>query len=813
MSQEETNHNEFMTVALAFFGIAMVSQDLSSWPINDYYVNQKFPLTPSPVQKLPAGSIQPKGWLKFQIDLQLKGFSGQLAQISKFLDIKNNAWMSNGTQERAGWEEVPYWLRGQISLAFVSHDPAKIKQCQDWIEGVLKSQQSDGWFGPESNRKTKIGTPDLWPNMLMQDVLQTYYEASEDQRVLPFLTRYCEYLSKLSDDELIDPRHYWHYHRVADQLANLIWLYNRTENPKLITLASRLHKRSSNWSAGIPNYHGVNFAQGFREPAAFSVLNSSKRDFGASERNLLEFRKSFGQFPGGMYAADENARKGFTDPRQATESCAIAEMMFSDELLFLYSADTTWMDRAEEVAFNEFPVTMTPDLKALRYLQAANQPLSDSGSKSPGLENGGPMFLMDPNDHRCCQHNIGMGWPYLIERLWTATNGNGLLASIYSPCEVTAKVGSGQTVSILEDTNYPFRDTINLTIKAQRVARFPLSLRIPKWCKVPRLKVNGRAVASEKHSNILTVFRSWKDGDKVELKLPMELNLQSWGQRPGTLSVTRGPLSYSLAIQEEYRRVPRSNSWDAFEIHPKSPWNYGLPLKPKFTVVERPVQLRKQIFDVGSVPVVIKTRARRIPNWTMDFYGLVSKIQACPAFSKEPEEEIQLIPMGAARLRMTVFPTVSSDPKAHHWIPSPQSQKTIPTTYSFRNWFDNEGACSDGLLPQDSHDESVPRFTWWDHKGTSEWVQYTFERPRTLQRTRVYWFEDSPEGGCRTPESWKIQVKQGSEWVDVEPLGQYGTQANAWNLVEFKPLRGSEIRLLVKLKSGFSGGVLEWEQS
>ncbi len=785
---------------------------LSSTHPNAFYVNRRPPLMPSPLQTLPPGAVRAKGWLKVQIDLQCEGFSGRLEQISRFLNPADNAWLGTGSSQRAGWEEVPYWLRGQVALGYVSGSKRILDSTKKWIEGALKSAKPDGWFGPESNRETKFGTPDLWPNMLMQAALQTYYDATSDQRVLNLMLGYCRFLSNLPDDKLLDKRHYWHYQRVGDQLASIIWLYDRTGETFLLELARRLHGAGADWKEGIANYHGVNFAQGFREPATFAVFSNDPSDLAATEKDLNLFRGEFGQSPGGMYAADENARKGKTDPRQATESCSVAEMMFSHELLMQFTGDPAWGDRAEDVAFNWMPVTMTSDLKALRYLQSPNMAISDGGSKSPGVENGGPMFLMDPNDHRCCQHNIGMAWPYFTQHLWFATNGNGLLSALYAPCEVTAKVADGEEISIVEKTDYPFSETIEFELRTKRSVKFPWSLRIPEWCREAAIVLNGEPIASRLAGPAFaTITREWKPGDKMQLRLPMEVRTIGWTQRPGTLSVYRGPLAYSLFIKEKHKRIDKPNGWNAFEILPDSNWNYGLEPEPQFDVHTQAVEQNSQVFDERRVPVWIETKGRRIPEWTLDMYGLTAPIQNCPAKTSEPLEKIRLIPMGAARLRITVFPTVAEGADAHVWQKPPQPKPEIPTSYSFRCWWDSERALSDGFLPSASSDEDLPRFTWWDHKGTEEWVSYHFEKPRKLSECRVYWFDDEPHGGCRVPAAWKVQQREGEVWRDVTPIGEPTIVKDDWSVARFQPVQCREIRLLVRLQNGFSGGILEWE--
>ncbi|MEQ1935528.1 MAG: beta-L-arabinofuranosidase domain-containing protein, partial [Fimbriimonadaceae bacterium] len=533
-------------------------------------------------------------------------------------------------------------------------------------------------------------------------------------------------------------------------------------------------------------------------------------DYAATERNLTDFLHDYG-LPGGMYAADENARPGKDDPRQATESCSVAEMMLSHELLMQTTGKAVWGDRTEEVAFNWLPTTMTADLKALRYLTCANMAVSDAPGHSPGIENGGPMFLFDPHDHRCCQHNMGMAWPYFTEHLWFATNGNGLAAAMYSPSVVKAKVGDGTVVTIEEQTNYPFDEVITFVINPAKPVKFPLMMRVPGWSPNPRVALNGKSVLLKPTNGYLTMTQTWKKGDRVTLRLPMAIQTKTnLAKRAGSVTISRGPLVYSLKIEEETKPYGHLESWPSYEVRPKSDWNYGLdPTKRELKVVTKKLDESTQPWDFRNVPIQIETQARQIPEWGMDIYGLVSPLQKMPALSTSPLKKVTLIPMGAARLRMTVFPTVSA--KGTLWKKSRTAATPIPATYSHRNWWDTESALSDKLIPSKSNDEEIPRFTWWDHKGTEEWVQYTFKETRTFQKCRVYWFDDEPRGGVRLPASWKLQVKVGDVWEDVQPEGAYPIVKDGCSDVSFRPIGGTQIRLVAKLKEGFSAGVLEWE--
>lgn len=171
----------------------------------------------------------------------------------------------------------------------------------------------------------------------------------------------------------------------------------------------------------MPNWHNVNIAQAFGGPARFYPQSKDPKHLIAAERNYQEVRSLYGQAPGGMFGGDENCRPGYRGPRQAIETCGIVEQMLSDETLLAITGRMIWADRCELVALNMLPAAFTADLKALHYLTAPNLVLCDAASKSPGVQNSGPMFLFDPHRHRCCQHNAGHGWPYYTEHLWMAT--------------------------------------------------------------------------------------------------------------------------------------------------------------------------------------------------------------------------------------------------------------------------------------------------------------------------------------------------------------------------------------------------------
>jgi hypothetical protein len=340
-----------------------------------------------------------------------------------------------------------------------------------------------------------------------------------------------------------------------------------------------------------------------------------------------------------------------------------------------------WADNCEDVAFNTYPAAVMPDFKGLRYLTAPNMVISDSKNHAPGIQNEGPFLMMNPFSSRCCQHNHSQGWPYYAEHLWMATPDNGLAAILYNSSTVTAKAGNGKgsLVTLKQTTYYPFDEHIKIEVLSPSAVTFPLYLRIPGWCSNPGIKVNGKALVDTIAASYVRLEKRWKQGDVIELTLPMRLAIREWAKNKNSVSVNYGPLTFSLRIEESYRQMDSKQSaigdskwqanadqtkWPAFEIYPASMWNYGLsldskPLTEQFEIIKKQWPANDYPFTPDAVPVIIRTKGRVIPQWTLDKYGLCDVLPLSPVAVTTKEETIELIPMGAARLRISAFPKVN----------------------------------------------------------------------------------------------------------------------------------------------------------
>ena len=163
----------------------------------------------------------------------------------------------------------------------------------------------------------------------------------------------------------------------------------------------------------------------------------------------------------------------------------------------------------------------------------------------------------------------------------------------------------------------------------------------------------------------MIVDRVWKDGDQVELELPMKVKLNRWVEN--SVSVERGPLLYALKIREDWTWVENSDKYGNFsEVRPLDPWNYGLleaaVLDPDqgFELIRKAKVSGYYPWTLETAPVALLTRGKRIPDWKLnrEMAGPLPHSLPLKHLQGEEPDVIMLIPYGCSTLRITEFPVV-----------------------------------------------------------------------------------------------------------------------------------------------------------
>ncbi len=629
------------------------------------YVRNRAPLARTPFVPLPLGAVRADGWLLEQLQLLADGATGNAEAIYSELG-DNAAWLGAGQGSMApdsDWERPPYYVKGLVALAYTLNDAGLVDKAERWIDWAIDSQQASGphagAFGPAWN------IFDWWPRMPMLYAVRDFHEATGDARVLPFLTRYFRFQA---DHIGAHPVTSWAKARVGDNIDVVLWLYNRTGDAFLLTLADALRDQGFNFTDILTNNgfaldaHGVNVNQYMKTPAI-----NYQRTLDAADRNAFvagdaHLMRDHGQ-PIGMPSGTE-ALAGRSST-QGVELCATVERMQSNEQALMIVGDPAIGDQLERIAFNALPGAMDKANRLHQYYILPNQYQSTRGRLGFRDDHGQDLPPSPMSGYPCCRFNLHMGYPYYVRNMWAATEDDGVAALAYGPSRVTVRVGAGAVeATITQATDYPFEEQIRFTLSLPTAVAFPFTLRIPAWAEGPSVRVNGAAQSGVTAGGFYTIDRTWDDGDTVTLHVPMQLAATT--QINNSVAIERGPLVFSLKIAEDWQQTatfPRG--FNEYEIRPRSPWNYGLLLDrddPGASITVRTGPMPSNPFVASATPITLTADARKVAWGTAEGGVRAAEVQPGPFYVASETEQITLVPFGAQNIRMTYFPEVTDGP-------------------------------------------------------------------------------------------------------------------------------------------------------
>lgn len=608
---------------------------------------------------LPLGSVKPRGWLRRQLRIQAEGLTGHIDE--RWEDLSDNAWLDG---ECDGWERGPYYADGLVPLAYLLNDDELIRKATRWVDGFLKAQGENGWFTP--NRVWARADPDdPWSRYIICKVLRQYYQATSDDQALEAMLSFAEYLLEYPDDWEIND---WAEMRWMDLGVELHWLYEETEQEWLLDVVDLLIGRGFDWIEHFSNFeydgkqlenpqmstHVVNNAMGIKAPAVHYRQREKKTAKQAVYDGIENLDRFHGQVTG-LFTGDEHFSG--KNPSQGTELCAVVEYMYSLEYLISVLGDATFGDRLERIAYNALPATFTPDMWAHQYDQQANQVICNVAERSWTNGPDSNIFGQGPN-FGCCHANFHQGWPKFITSMWMRTPEGGLAAPVYGPSEVTTQVGDGAEVTLIEETEYPFADTVKFRIETDEPVTFPLHLRIPSWADEPHLSLPDTEVDDLAPGGFHIVERTWRAGEEVVLSISPTVEAER--RHHGSVSMLRGPIVYSYPVDAEKKLIggtPPAGDW---EFYPDEAWNYGLCVDTTEPASSVEIE-RNGVSDVpytpDKPPVELTVEGQLVPGWHLED-NWAGEIPHSPARTQGSTTELTLIPYGSTNLRVTEFPLI-----------------------------------------------------------------------------------------------------------------------------------------------------------
>jgi uncharacterized protein len=686
------------------------------------------------------------------------------------------------------------------SLA-IAPDPKLDKYLDDLIAKIAAAQEPDGYlytarrlFPPEKMpgmsgpaRWTRLGgSHELYNVGHLYEAAAAHFQATGKRSLLDVATKNADMLCKTfgpGSDQLKEPPGH------EEIEIGLCKLYRVTGQQRYLDLAkfyvelrgrADTHKlRGENQQDHKPIYeqdeavgHAVRAGYYYSGVADVAALTGDEKLIAAIDRLWENVASKKLYLTGGIGATRHGEAFGgnYELPNKTAynETCAAIANALWNERMFLLHGDAKYLDVLERIIYNGFLSGVALTGSEFFY---PNPLASDATYKRS------PWFGC-----ACCPVNIVRFLPELPGYIYAA-RGNEAYVNLF--IGGTGKLVIGETpVELRQETRYPWDGRVTITVTPGKKAAFTLNVRIPGWARslpvpgdlyhyddalMPQIKlaVNGKPVPHSPKKGFAQIKRTWQAGDTVTLELPMPVRRvvahPSVRENVGRFAVERGPLVYCAEGADNPGNI-RGESRAGKVL------NRVFLGKVTFVVEARPDLL-------GGLTLV------KMKSDTQDG-DMLALIPYCLWENRGPNE-------------MTVW-----------FRNQPAPPEPWTASYCFPN--DSVEACFDGLLPKNSNDHKIPRMTWWDHKGTAEWVERTFDKPTKLSAAEVYWFDDTGKGGCRVPQSWRLLYKDGEQWKPVAVKSDYGVNRDQFNRVTFDPVTTTALRLEVQLQPKFSGGILEW---
>jgi len=640
--------------------------------------------------ELAPGAVEPAGWLRDWCLAARDGFTGHMDEYDEAF---RQAWAADHTMTgdrlnwpKGGWpyEGGGYWFDGLARLGFALHDDALIRQAKRRLDVVVTRMNPNGilflwWLNKNNPDDVKgSGVSNAWPmwaSGLLGRALIGYYAGSGDRRVL-------EALEAGYGGDRDWMRLGWGMSNPWPAFDTYTWTGNKEIAAALTALFSedgggknpggaswnRYRRMPGQEGGAVENDHVVHFLES-TTPWALGYLWTGRREFLDATLAWHDLLERVAMQPHGAPVADE--WYGPTGAFRGTETCDVAGYVWSQAALLAVTGEGRIADRLERAFFNAGPATVSRDFRTHVYFQSPNRFADRSPDFPHGPKASGGSYR-PKHSPLCCTAALNRIVPYYVTHMWMATYDNGLAATCYGPCRVTALAADRVPVEITCRTDYPFNESIEMVVRPAKEAEFPLLFHIPGWCTNPELSVNESPIDVGKGAQgFARVSRKWAAGDTVRLRFPMGVRVETGRDvtqevpldgahkpTPVTIpdptsalgapyaSVSYGPLLFALPI-------PDTN--DPNTPDPSARWRYALDAQGSDIAVQRRPMPVKWDWPLESP---LKLCASAVPfDWNPA--PDAPRLPAEPVARRRAPEKITLIPYGCTKFRISMFPVTA----------------------------------------------------------------------------------------------------------------------------------------------------------
>ena len=527
------------------------------------------------------------------------------------------------------------------------------------------------------------------------------------------------------------------------------------------------------------------------------LMTAMRRIFNNVTRNKMYITGGIGSSRN-----NEGFEENFKLPNEAAycETCAAIGMLFWSHRMNLATGEAKFVDVMERSAYNGF-------------------------MSGYGL-NGDSYFYVNPleskgNHHRqpffgcaCCPSNVIRALPSMPGYFYATADLNGagddaIIVNLYATGKATVELAD-KFVEVEQQTKYPYdgdvfiRTTVKMKDPNAKPTPFVVKTRVPDWSGLPS-EPDGYATRVVDPSKKLSQVFALRFPTPV-LRMIANPNVKDDFER---VALQRGPLVYCfeqtdnpgvrvdrivLAKNPEFKFVAKKiDSSNANEATKNAASRDVIAIECKDYLGRKLTAVPYCVWDnraPGRMCVWVRQAGLEMGAETAIGKGKWTDDDGEPILYKPLDET----------LLTDSTPDMTNDDVEFDASNTSDALSTLD-------------ASNQSAAPKNSSDQSVPRATWWSHKGTSEWFEYAFATPKKLSSATVYWFDDEAiRGGCRTPKSWKLTYfdDKANEWRDVQTKDAYATDKDRDVVVNFDAIETTKIRIEAQLKDGYSGGILRW---
>ena len=212
------------------------------------------------------------------------------------------------------------------------------------------------------------------------------------------------------------------------------------------------------------------------------------------------------------------------------ETCATAYLLRWLDALLQIDGDSLYGDIMERTIYNGLFAAQSPDGRRLRYYA----PFEGKREYFNG-------------DTYCCPCNFRRIIAELPGMIYYRRD-SGLAVNLYSQSAAQMELEGGVSVEIRQKTDYPNSGSVTIYLSPSKPARFPVALRIPRWCREARIAINGDATkVTATGGSFFTVNRLWRSGDRISLDMPMPWRaIRGRQTQAGRAAIMRGPILFCL---------------------------------------------------------------------------------------------------------------------------------------------------------------------------------------------------------------------------------------------------------------------------